>query len=81
LFCKVHQIHLWEHFYLGGTTDIVVQEKLKDGKLKYLCKSSGEKCGGTNVDEELRCTKSGKRVVMYLCVRGMDFASFYDFDI
>jgi hypothetical protein len=40
-------------FYLGGTTDIVVQEKLKDGKLKYLCKSSGEKCGGTNVDEEL----------------------------
>ena len=40
-------------FYLGGTTDIVVQEKLEDGKLKYLCKSSGEKCGGTNVDEEL----------------------------
>lgn len=37
----------------GGTTDIVVQEKLEDGKLKYLCKSSGEKCGGTNVDEEL----------------------------
>jgi hypothetical protein len=23
-------------FYLGGTTDIVVLEKLKDGKLKYL---------------------------------------------
>lgn len=40
-------------FYLGGTTDIVVEEKLEGGKLKYLCKSSGEKCGGTNVDEEL----------------------------
>jgi hypothetical protein len=42
-------------FYLGGTTDIVVQEKLKDGKLKYLCKSSGEKCGGTNVDFVIIC--------------------------
>ena len=27
------------------------------------------------------CTKPGKWVVMYLCVRGIDFASFYDFDI
>jgi len=27
------------------------------------------------------CTKPGKWVVMYLCVRGFDFASFYDFSI
>ncbi|CAG2256116.1 unnamed protein product [Mytilus edulis] len=36
----------------GGTTDIVIQEKLKDGRLKDLCKPCGDECGGTNVDKE-----------------------------
>ena len=27
------------------------------------------------------CTKQGKWAVMYLCGRGIDFASFYDYDI
>jgi hypothetical protein len=27
------------------------------------------------------CTKPGQKVSMYLCVRGIDFVSFYDFDI
>ena len=26
-------------------------------------------------------TYTGKLVVIYMCVRGIDFASFYDFDI
>ncbi|XP_063443461.1 heat shock 70 kDa protein 12A-like [Mytilus trossulus] len=36
----------------GGTTDIVVQEKLLDGRLKDLNKPSGDHCGGTCVDNE-----------------------------
>lgn len=36
----------------GGTTDIVIQEKLKDGRLKDLCKPCGDECGGTHVDKE-----------------------------
>ncbi|CAC5403314.1 unnamed protein product [Mytilus coruscus] len=36
----------------GGTTDIVVQEKLLDGRLKDLNKPSGDQCGGTCVDKE-----------------------------
>ncbi|CAC5426280.1 unnamed protein product [Mytilus coruscus] len=35
-----------------GTTDIVIQKKLKDGKLKDLCKPCGDECGGTHVDKE-----------------------------
>jgi hypothetical protein len=37
-------------FYLGGTADITVHEKLEGTNLKELCKASGDACGGTSVD-------------------------------
>lgn len=38
-------------FYIGGTADITVHEKLKGNKLKELIKASGGACGGTSVDQ------------------------------
>ena len=35
----------------GGTADITVQEKVKDGKLKEICRATGGPLGGTAVDE------------------------------
>ena len=37
-------------FISGGTTDITVHEKLSNGRLKELCRASGDDCGGTSVD-------------------------------
>ncbi|XP_076084481.1 heat shock 70 kDa protein 12B-like [Mytilus galloprovincialis] len=34
----------------GGTADITVHEKTKDGRLKELYRASGNDCGGTSVD-------------------------------
>ncbi|XP_063409591.1 heat shock 70 kDa protein 12B-like [Mytilus trossulus] len=36
----------------GGTADITVHEKQTDGKLKELCKATGDACGGTSIDNE-----------------------------
>ena len=35
----------------GGTADITVQEKVKDGNLKEICRATGGPLGGTAVDE------------------------------
>ncbi|XP_076115298.1 heat shock 70 kDa protein 12A-like [Mytilus galloprovincialis] len=35
----------------GGTADIIVQEKLENGRLKELHHASGNDCGGTSVDK------------------------------
>ncbi|XP_063407299.1 heat shock 70 kDa protein 12B-like [Mytilus trossulus] len=34
----------------GGTLDITVHEKMNDGRLKEICRASGNNCGGTCVD-------------------------------
>ncbi|XP_071146940.1 heat shock 70 kDa protein 12B-like [Mytilus edulis] len=34
----------------GGTADLTVHEKHKDGSIKELCRANGEDCGGTSVD-------------------------------
>lgn len=39
------------YIFLGGTTDITVHEKLENGMLKELTKSSGKGIGGTTVDK------------------------------
>jgi hypothetical protein len=44
------EIHVSLDFYLGGTADITVHEKLEGTKLRELCKASGDACGGTSVD-------------------------------
>jgi hypothetical protein len=36
--------------FSGGTADITVHEKLSNGRLKELCRASGDDCGGTSVD-------------------------------
>ncbi|XP_071146599.1 heat shock 70 kDa protein 12B-like [Mytilus edulis] len=36
----------------GGTADITVHEKQKNGKLKELCQATGDACGGTSIDSE-----------------------------
>lgn len=45
---KRHSL-LLDHF-TGGTADMTVHEKLKDGRLKELHRASGNDCGGTSVD-------------------------------
>lgn len=39
-------------YLTGGTVDITAHEKQEDGKLKELCKATGDACGGTAIDNE-----------------------------
>ncbi|XP_076086869.1 heat shock 70 kDa protein 12B-like [Mytilus galloprovincialis] len=36
----------------GGTADITVHEKQRDGMLKEVCQATGDACGGTSIDNE-----------------------------
>lgn len=39
-----------QFYFVGGTADITVHEKLTNGQLKELCRATGNDCGGTSVD-------------------------------
>ncbi|XP_061165162.1 heat shock 70 kDa protein 12A-like [Saccostrea echinata] len=43
----------------GGTADITVHEKIKDGKLRELHQATGGACGGTAVDREFEIRLTG----------------------